>query len=51
MQLLYSNLTQEQCITHLTVHIKTEDLFISEIIQFEFHFNGGHICKNSVWYF
>lgn len=30
---------------------KTEDLFISEIIQFEFHFNGGHICKNSVWYF
>ena len=28
---------------HLTVHIKTEDLFISEIIQFEFHFNGGYI--------
>jgi len=28
MQLLYLNFTQEQGITHLTVHIKTEDLFI-----------------------
>lgn len=43
MQLLYLNFTQEQCITHLTVHVITEDLFISEIIQFEFYFNGGYI--------
>ncbi len=43
MEHLYLNFTQEQGITHLTVHIKTEDLFISEIIQFEFHFNGGHM--------
>lgn len=43
MEHLYLNFTQEQGITHLTIHIKTEDLFISEIIQFEFHFNGGHM--------
>lgn len=43
MQLLYLNFTQEQCTTHLTVHVITEDLFISEIIQFEFYFNGGYI--------
>lgn len=43
MQLLYLNFTQEQCTTHLNVHVITEDLFISEIIQFEFYFNGGYI--------
>lgn len=36
MQLLYLNFTQEQCTTHLTVHVITEDLFISEIINSNF---------------